>query len=162
VTLADYLEIISRKTASIFQQGARTAAHLAGADAAMVEAMTRCGFNVGMTFQIVDDLLDVAGSQARVGKPTGLDLRDGNPSLPVVLALRCDPEVTRVFQKTEPTAGDIEFALERIRASGVIADARALANEYGTRARRDVDGLSASTDKEHLVSLIDQLIERAE
>ena len=162
VTLADYLEIISRKTAGIFQQGARSAAYLARADAAAVEAMADCGFNVGMTFQIVDDLLDVAGSEARVGKPIGIDLRDGNPSLPVVLALGRDPEVARVFEKAEPTPGDIAFALHRLRASGVLAEVRALANEYGMRARRGLEALPASAEREQLHTLIDQLVERAE
>ncbi len=162
VTLDDYLEIISRKTASIFQQGARTAAHLAGADAPTIEAMARCGFNVGMTFQIVDDLLDVAGSAARVGKPTGLDLRDGNPSLPVVLALDRDADVARIFQKTAPTATEIEFALERMRASGVLDEGRALAIEYRTRTRRDLEALPPSADRDLLVSMADQLIERTE
>ena len=91
VTVADYLEIIERKTASLFAAGARTAAHLAGAPPALVEAMARCGRHVGLAFQMSDDLLDVAGQPAVTGKPRGIDLRDGNPSLPIVLALRARP-----------------------------------------------------------------------
>lgn len=162
VTLPDYLEIISRKTASIFQQGARTAAYLAGAADAVVSAMAECGFNVGMTFQIVDDLLDVEGDPTRIGKPVGIDLRDGNPSLPVVLALRRDHEVARVYQILVPTADDIETALSRIRRCGVLDEARRLAGEYGGRARAQLDLLPSSPDKHQLLTLIDQLIERAE
>jgi len=162
VTLHDYLEIIGRKTASIFEQGARTAAYLAHAPAATVDAMARCGYHVGMTFQIVDDLLDVAGKQARVGKPIGIDLRDGNPSLPMVLALRRDAEVARFFQKSDPHPDEIDHALERIRASGVLAEVRALAEEYRAKARTDMQTLPASPDREQLLALIDQLIDRAE
>ena len=162
VTVEDYLEIISRKTASIFQQGARTAAYLAGAPQVRVDGMADCGFDVGMTFQIIDDLLDVEGDQARVGKPIGIDLRDGNPSLPVVLALRRDPEIARIFQKPQPTGADIESALQRIRASGVLADAHQLAGEYGARAREQLESLAPSADKDQLLVLIDQLIERAQ
>jgi geranylgeranyl pyrophosphate synthase len=162
VTMADYLEIISRKTASIFEQGARTAAYLAAAPDDVVEAMAGCGFNVGMTFQIVDDLLDVEGTEARVGKPVGLDLCDGNPSLPIVLAIGRDAEVARIFQKPEPTAADIETALARIRRCGVLDEVRALAAEYGARARRGLDVLAPSPDKDHLQMLVDQLLERAE
>lgn len=162
VTLDDYLEIISRKTASLFQQGARTAAYLAQAPEPLVETMASCGFNVGMTFQIIDDLLDVEGSAARVGKPIGIDLRDGNPALPVVLSIRSDPEVARIFEKDEPTADDIETALTRIRASGVLSDVRQLATQYGQRARACMDCLPASPDKDHLLSLIEQLLQRAE
>ena len=160
VTLDDYLEIISRKTACIFQQGARTAAYLAHAPDRIVGAMADCGFNVGMTFQIVDDLLDVEGDALRTGKPVGIDLRDGNPSLPIVLAMRRDPEVSRIFQKAAPTETEIEQALARIRSSGVLVEARALALQYGARAREDMELLAPSPDKDHLLGLIDQLIER--
>jgi octaprenyl-diphosphate synthase len=162
VTLADYLEIISRKTASIFRQGARTAAYLAAAENDVVEAMAECGYGVGMTFQIVDDLLDVAGSAVRVGKPIGLDLRDGNPSLPLVLGVRRDPEVARIFQKADPTPREIESALTRIRDSGVLEEVRALAVEYGHRALQALDCLPLSADKEQLLVLIRQLIDRAD
>ncbi|MFI5396864.1 MAG: polyprenyl synthetase family protein [Candidatus Binatia bacterium] len=162
VTLDDYLEIINRKTASIFQQGARTAAYLAGAAEPVVEAMADCGFNVGMTFQVVDDLLDVEGNQARVGKPIGIDLRDGNPSLPIVLALGRDPEVAAAFENESLSQSEVAFILERIRRSGVLAEVRALAAEYGTRARRSLDVLPASPDKAQVLSLIDQLVNRSE
>jgi len=119
VTVDDYLEIIDRKTASLFATGARTAAHLAGAPASVVAAMQACGTQVGRAFQMQDDLLDVEGSSARTGKPRGLDLRDGNPSLPIVLALAHDAEVRRIFGLQQPTPADIEAGLARIRRSGV-------------------------------------------
>src|SRR5439155_347884 len=90
--IADYLEIIERKTASLFAAGARTAAHLAGAPAALLDAMGSCGRHVGLAFQVSDDLLDVEGQPAVTGKPRGIDLRDGNPSLPIVLAVPRDIE----------------------------------------------------------------------
>jgi octaprenyl-diphosphate synthase len=161
VTLEDYLEIISRKTASVFEQGAKTAAYLAGADPELTGAMARCGFDVGMTFQIVDDLLDVAGSEVRLGKPVGIDLRDGNPSMPVVLAIGRDAEVARIFQQLAPTPGEVDLALQRIRASGVLTEVRALAADYAMRARQNLDRLPSSADKDHLLALIDQLLERA-
>jgi octaprenyl-diphosphate synthase len=161
VTLEDYFEIISRKTASIFRQGARTAAYLAGAAESVVQSMAECGYHVGMTFQVVDDLLDVEGTEARVGKPVGLDLRDGNPSLPIVLALGRDPEVTRAFQNPALSDGDVAAVLERIRRSGVLPEVRLLANDHAASARRCLDALPASPDKDHLLSLIDQLIDRS-
>jgi len=161
VTVTDYLRIIGRKTACIFEQGGRTAAYLARASDGVVQAMADCGFNIGMAFQMVDDLLDVEGDERRVGKPIGNDLRDGNPSLPVVLALPRDPEVRRVFQKEAPSDVEIELAQARIRASGVLAEVRALATEYGARAREGVTRLPPSEDREHLLSLVDQLIGRA-
>ena len=78
--------------------------------------MAQCGFNVGMTFQIVDDLLDVVGDEQRVGKPIGIDLRDGNPSLPVVLALQRDAEVARVFERRAPSEGEIALTRWHVSA----------------------------------------------
>ncbi len=162
VTFQDYLEIISRKTASIFQQGARTAAYLAGAAEPVVESMAACGFNVGMTFQVVDDLLDIEGTEERVGKPVGIDLRDGNPSLPIVLAVGRDPEVARAFQNPQLSESEIAYIRGRIRASGVLAKARALAAEYGEQARRSLDVLPPSPDKDEVRAVIDQLLDRTE
>jgi octaprenyl-diphosphate synthase len=161
VTVADYLDIISRKTACIFQQGARTAAYLAEAPDAVIEAMAECGFNVGMTFQIVDDLLDIEGSEARLGKSVGIDLRDGNPSLPIVLALERDPEVARVFRLAAPSDADVAYAIERIRACGVLDIVRSMAAEYGGRARAGLAVLPPSPDRDHLEGLVEQLITRA-
>jgi len=161
VTLADYLEIIGRKTACIFQQGARTAAYLAGAGDSVVEQMAQCGYNVGMTFQIVDDLLDLDGDASQVGKPHAIDLRDGNPSLPIVLALKKDLEVARFFEKRTVTTADVEHLRQRIVSSGVLAEGRAMAADYGTRARRNLLSLSPSADREQLLTMVDQLLARA-
>ena len=137
VTPADYLEIIDRKTASLFASGARTAAHLAGGSAALVETMRECGTHVGRAFQMQDDLLDIEGTSARTGKPRGLDLRDGNPSLPIVLALELDPEVRRIFGLESPTAAEIEHGLARIGRSGVC-------RTVATRARGELDAALAA------------------
>ncbi len=162
VTLDDYLEIISRKTASIFRQGARTAAYLAEASPAVTEAMARCGFNVGMTFQIVDDLLDVEGTAERVGKPVGLDLREGNPSLPIVLSLQGDAELVRTFQAAEPAEADVQGALARMRSSGVLNRVREMAATYADKARHDMRVLHPSPDRSQLLQIVDQLMARTE
>jgi octaprenyl-diphosphate synthase len=160
VTADDYLEIISRKTASLFAQGARVGAYLAGAGERAVEAMAECGFRIGMAFQIVDDLLDVEGKVRVTGKPRGIDLRDGNPSLPVILALKSDLQVRRVFQKKAPTRQEILAALERIRRSGVLRTVRCLAENYVAQALAALDSLPVSPYHATLSQLIDQLVGR--
>src|SRR5262249_40578429 len=149
VTVDDYLEIIARKTASLFSQGARVAAHLAGVDARGADAMALCGFNIGMAFQIVDDILDVDGD-ARTGKPVGIDLRDGNPSLPLVLALAQDAEVRRVFVTADASESEIVAALQRVRRLGVVEDVRRRAEDYAERARDVLDGLAYSPYRQAL------------
>lgn len=120
VTVADYLEIVDRKTAALFATGARTAAHLAGATPAVIEALARAGRHLGMAFQMQDDLLDIDGSLASTGKPPGLDLRDGNPSLPIVLGLQADPALRTLFTVPVPGPRDVEEAIARLRAAGVL------------------------------------------
>jgi octaprenyl-diphosphate synthase len=121
VTVADYDEIILRKTASLFAVGARTAARLAGAGPVVEEAMATCGRQVGLVFQMRDDLLDVEGHPAETGKPRGIDLRDGNPSLPIVLALERDAEVRRLFARAELSPAEVERGLACISRSGVLS-----------------------------------------
>ena len=160
VTTRDYLEIISRKTAALFAQGARMGAHLAGASAAVVESMAACGFHVGMAFQIIDDLLDIEGDGGRTGKPTGADLKDGNPSLPLVLAIALDPEVKRIFQKQRPTSQEIALALEQVRRSGVLTEVDRLARFYGQQALSALKQLEPSPYYDSLALFVHQLVER--
>ena len=160
VTCEDYLEIISRKTAALFAQGARMGAHLAGASQDVLESLAECGFCVGMAFQIVDDVLDVAGDGNRTGKPTGADLRDGNPSLPLVLALSLDSEVKRVFEKQEPSQKEVENALEQVRRSGVLAEATRMAHAYGKQALSALEILPPSPYYDGLAFFVSQLVNR--
>lgn len=160
VTVEDYLEIIRRKTASLFQQGARAAAYLAGAPQPLVEAMAECGFFVGMTFQIVDDVLDIEGEPGNLGKRVGMDLRDGNPSLPIVLGLMRDPELRSFFARPRPSEAEVQEALERVRATGSVAEARACAASFAGRAIAALQLLPASEEVTLLAQLVDQLVAR--
>jgi octaprenyl-diphosphate synthase len=160
VTVADYAEIIERKTASLFAAGARTAAHLAGAPRALVEAMASCGRHVGLAFQVSDDLLDVEGQPAVTGKPHGIDLRDGNPSLPIVLALGADPEVARLFASDRLAPAEIESGLARIRKSGVLAPVAERARGHVAAARREIGLLAESPHRDALDALTAALVER--
>ncbi|MEO6025702.1 MAG: polyprenyl synthetase family protein [Candidatus Binatia bacterium] len=158
-TIDDYLEIIARKTASLFAQGARVAAHLAGVDAQGTEAMGLCGLNIGMAFQIIDDILDVEGD-ARTGKPVGIDLRDGNPSLPLVLAIAQDVEVRRVFLATDASDADIDAALQRVRGLDVLKTVRQLAEDYTARARSALEDLPYSAYRQALADIIADIEDR--
>src|SRR2546427_7574713 len=160
VTMADYLEIIERKTASLFAAGARTAAHLAGAPTALVDAMGSCGRHVGLAFQVSDDLLDVIGQPAVTGKPRGIDLRDGNPSLPIVLALQADPELARLFAGPQPPAAEIEAGLARIRRTGVLGAVAARAEGHVRAALAEIARLPESPFRAALDGLTRSLVDR--
>jgi octaprenyl-diphosphate synthase len=160
VTVADYAEIIERKTASLFQAGARTAAHLAGAPPVVVDAMASCGRHVGLAFQVSDDLLDVEGQPAITGKPRGIDLRDGNPSLPIVLALREDRELARLFATPRPSPADVESGIARIRRCGVLGAVAERARGHVTAALAELARLPDSPYREALDGLTRALVGR--
>lgn len=158
--LEDYLEIVARKTASLFEVGARTAARLAGARA--IEAsIAEGGRHVGMAFQMIDDVLDVDGSPDETGKDLAIDLRDGNPSLPVVLALPREARVRELFARPSLTEAETAEFLECLRRTPYLEEARRLAREHGERARQALAVLPPSPYREDLERLVDQLLERA-
>ncbi len=161
VTYADYKEIITRKTASLFEQGARTAAYLAQATDDAVEAMARCGLHVGLTFQMVDDLLDLTAAEAEIGKPAGIDVQEGNPSLPIVLAISDDLEIRRMFERPSLTDAEVSALVGRLRRSPAIAHGYRLASEHAAQARDALLILPDSAYRQNLLSLIEHLVGRA-
>lgn len=151
VTAKDYLDIVERKTASLFQTGARLGAYIAGANAEQVEAAADFGLNLGIAFQMMDDVLDVVGRRKLLGKSTGMDLRDGNPSLPIVLSLLDGHQtVSRVFQSPTPTENDIRRALDAMGNGTVIEQARSFAHKYALMASREIEKLPESDARDGL------------
>ncbi len=160
VSISDYREIIRRKTASLFQQGARVAAHLAHAPKPTVETLARCGNAIGMAFQVIDDLLDVEGEATRTGKSVGIDLRDGNPSLPIVLALPKSPLLGRIWRSVNATSRDIEEGLAQVRATGVLDQVRDEAIRYAHVATEALAILPETPYRAFLDGLIRELRDR--
>lgn len=152
VTLGDYLEIAARKTASLFRQAARIGAHFAGASEARIAAMARLGFEIGVAFQMVDDLLDVTGPAEVIGKPVGTDLREGTPALPLVLALGRLPDLARAFADPAPRPESVTAALAALRRTSVLAEVRQLA---AARIREACALLASLPDSPYQVALSD-------
>lgn len=161
VTFEDYLEIVRRKTASLFQTGTRIGAYLAGATPAMVERMDEYGLNLGIAFQMIDDVLDVVGQKELLGKPVGIDLRDGNPSLPIILALsERQQAVLEAFQCSHPTSEKIQEAIEAIGQGTAIQQAKSLSKTYAERAYKVIKKLPPSLYRNGLKTLVRLIIER--
>lgn len=158
-TLDDYLVIAGNKTASLFSQAARIGAHFAGASPAIVEAMFRLGYELGLGFQMVDDLLDVLGPAELIGKSVGSDLREGAPALPTVLGLQL-PEVRAAFTAEMPSNAVVERALAALRASSVITHVRRLAAERIRSASEQITLLGPSAFRTALSDLAEDLLAR--
>jgi geranylgeranyl pyrophosphate synthase len=126
-TVEDYLLRCSLKTGKLFE-----AACVLGRGR---RELGRFGLALGIAFQIADDILDCTGDFDTTGKAPGVDLRDGTPTLPLILAAREDQRVR------DALAGKtVEDALERVSATGALEQSRSLALEYSERARAALDG----------------------
>jgi len=160
-TLADYIKVIDRKTASLFYAGGRLAAELAGVSTRTIDEMAKLGTAMGLAFQMVDDLLDILGPEEKIGKPVGSDLRAGIPSLPVVLGVERSAELRALFQNgTQMEGAAFERALGLLRDPEIIGAARRLAAEQIAFARAIVGQLEPSPYRDGLATLIDDQTSR--
>lgn len=165
ISREDYLDIIRRKTALPIMAGAKIAGLLAGARLEHVEAVGDYGLNLGVAFQIVDDILDVIGNGARLGKPAGTDIKEGNVTLVAIHALNNGSTVdhralTRLIQKRRKQDADVRRMLELLRASGGIEKSRAEAHFLGDLAKKSLDPLPDSDAKAHMFRLVDYVLAR--
>lgn len=140
----DYLTRIRCKTALLFAGSCECGALLAGAVEARVAALKRWGYNIGMAFQMIDDLLDLTAAAEKLGKPTGNDLRQGNLSWAVLYALRSEAgarlsELIRQLAKGHDEA--LPEALALVRDSGGLAAAAELAGRYLDKANIELPKL---------------------
>lgn len=159
VTENDYEEIIARKTASLFSAGTRIASYLAGMTETQIDDMDTCGREIGLAFQMIDDVLDIEGDPNKTGKRVGTDLLDGNPSLPIVRALHL-PAVDAAFRADECTAEMAAEALEAIKGAGISEAVREDAINHARSAHGRVGDLPASAYRDALGELIAGLVDR--
>ena len=161
VGFADYLNVITGKTASLFRSGGRIAADLAKASAMVGSAMGDLGLAMGLAFQMIDDLLDVIGPEEKIGKPVGSDLRTGTPSLPIVLGVQIDSELREILQDGNAVTGAaFDRALQLLRSPRILKSVRAKAAEQMAAAQRAIGHLAPSVYSESLTALIAEQTER--
>lgn len=160
----EHFDIIRRKTAYLFGGCSEIGAILGNAPPERQQALRDYGFNLGITFQIVDDLLDLTGTEATIGKPVGGDLREGKMTLPLIHMLRRQP-ATR-----EAVAGIVRDRVvdpwrwrtvsEGLAETGAVEYAMARAAEYALVARRSLEVFPPGADREALMALPDFVLAR--
>jgi geranylgeranyl pyrophosphate synthase len=156
-----YFTWIGAKTACLFSTSTESGAILSQAPEEAIQAIREYGHNLGMAFQIVDDVLDFTGEEDELGKPVGSDLREGTLTLPTILFTEYypDDDLTKNFIGRKD-AGDVVAAVERIRSSRVMEDCLALAEEFCLKARRAAEKLPDHRAKKSLINLVDYIVER--
>ena len=160
-----YLAVVSAKTAALFAAACRVGAAVADRPKAEEDALETYGLNLGIAFQLVDDVLDYGATSADMGKNSGDDFRDGKITLPVVLSFLRGEESERVFwrrtlEDLAQNEGDFAHALELMRKHRALDDTIERARHYG-RIARDALGIFADgPEKRALVELVDFAIQR--
>ena len=161
-----YLEIISAKTAALFAAACRVAPVVAEASEDFELALECYGRNLGIAFQLTDDVIDYASDEATMGKDSGDDFRDGKVTLPVILAYARGSEDDRKFWRAAITGEsssdeDLVHATTLLQATGALDDTLERARHYGRRAIDSLANFPASKAKSALTEAVEFAIARA-
>lgn len=157
-SVRDYLLRIKRKTALLIAISCQLGAIAAGADDAISKRLYSFGYNVGMAFQVRDDLLDLCGTEKEIGKPPGSDIKQGNITIPVIFALR-EPHLRQPLltelRRIQETDGqtDVSRFIDMIRGSSGIPLAEQLASRYIDKAIAALDGVPDIQAKKDLIGV---------
>jgi geranylgeranyl pyrophosphate synthase len=166
-TRQHYLDRIAGKTASLFSLSTISGAILSEAPESSVKILKDYGFNLGVAFQIVDDILDFVGTEEEMGKPIGSDLTQGTLTLPAMLLLEQYPDdnpVKELFRNPDMPEDDkrakVRRAIEMVQQSSIVEQCYQATSEYCQKACRGLDKLPANPSRQALVNLADLVISR--
>ncbi|MFL6513553.1 MAG: polyprenyl synthetase family protein [Chthoniobacterales bacterium] len=158
----DYLRIVEMKTGSLFAVAAELAAKISGADTATIATLQQYGMRIGTAYQIFDDCLDLAGTEARTGKTLGTDLRKGKFTLPVLKFLKDASEFERARCSEwilEGRTAEVAELLRNGASNGTLNASIATAVELIRKGQAEIDALPSNVYTDALDDLGDALIE---
>ena len=164
LAVADYLQVIRFKTAKLFEASARLGAVLAGAPPELEEACASYGRSLGTAFQLVDDLLDYEGSTDELGKNVGDDLREGKPTLPLLVAMERGSTDERALIRRAIEQGEQQKLAEIVaivRRTGALEATRLAARAEAQKAEEVLKPLPESRAREALLNLCVRSVHRS-
>ncbi|HEY5324703.1 MAG TPA: octaprenyl diphosphate synthase [Caldimonas sp.] len=164
VTVDDYLRVIRFKTAKLFEASARLGAVLAEADPGVEEACAAYGRSLGTAFQLVDDLLDYEGATEQLGKNVGDDLREGKPTLPLLIAMERGTAEQRLLLRGAIEHGEVarlDEVIALVRATGALEATREAARAEADKACKVLELLPQTKYREALLDLSVRSVERS-
>jgi geranylgeranyl pyrophosphate synthase len=164
LTEAEHLEVIERKTGSLFELPCRLGAYLAGCPANIIDSLGAYGRHLGVAFQLADDALDFLGDPDELGKDPRADLPKGVYSLPVLRVLR-DPSIRSerlmdLLGQLHPTRPQLEQAVDLVRTSGTVEETLALARERAGAASGALAALPEAASRASLEALASFAVRR--
>ena len=157
-----YWQRIYDKTASLFSTAAESGAVLSDAPEGLVQSLKSYGYNLGMAFQIVDDILDFQGTEAKIGKPVGNDLLQGTITLPSILLMERYPDdnpIKKLFENVENDR-NLKRVIEMIQNSDIIPQSYSVASDLCHKATQALEPLPGSSYKRSLADLAAYVLER--
>jgi all-trans-nonaprenyl-diphosphate synthase len=160
ISLESYLEKSYYKTASLIANSAKAAGVLSDVSDETAEQLYGYGRDLGLAFQIVDDILDFTSPTEILGKPAGSDLISGNITAPVLFAMEENPDLVTLIEREFKQAGDIEQALQIVNESQGIDRARDLAAYHAKLAVKQLECLKPSGASRSLFELADYVLSR--
>jgi len=161
--ITDYLEKIYKKTAALFSASCEIGSILAQAPSKETTLLTEYGKNLGMAFQIYDDILDLEGSEETLGKPSGIDLKDGTVTLPILYALEDtnkDRRICSVIGKSRPEQAEVNEVIDLILATNALERTRREAHKYTQKAIETAKGIKVRDVRDDLVAIGEFVVAR--
>ena len=160
-SVREYKRRIASKTAILFSLSLYLGAEESGCSAEDCSTFTKIGYNIGMAFQIIDDILDITGSQKVIGKPAGNDIKEGIFTLPIILALLDDDGQLRKLLRRYPySSNSLKKILSMVYATNGIERSRRIAESYTARAVKEIDRLDDGYTKSQLSAITEKLLTR--
>lgn len=162
-TREEYFGRISRKTAALFSMATESGAVLSGAPEASILALISYGYNLGMAFQIIDDVLDFMGEEQEMGKPVGSDLLQGTVTLPALVFMELNPrdDSVRCMMENPGDNGHAARVIQAIRTSAAIPEAYRVAGNFCLKACSGLASLPSRGPVESLRNLADYIVKRS-
>ncbi len=163
ITEEVYFDIIRQKTASLIASACAAGAASVSSDETVIEKMRDFGENVGMAFQIKDDLFDY-GDQ-KIGKPVGIDIKEKKMTLPLIYALSKASKgekgkIIKLIRKSSNKKSTVQTVVDFVKKNNGLEYARKIMNEYKTKAEDILYTLPDNSSRQHLWSLVEYVVER--
>ncbi|OIJ29512.1 heptaprenyl diphosphate synthase [Staphylococcus succinus] len=161
-SITNYLRRINRKTALLIQLSTEVGAIASGADIKTVHNLKMIGHYIGMSFQIVDDILDFTSTEKQLGKPVGSDLMNGHITLPVLLEMKKNSAFKQQIQQLNPNSSPetFKYCIDTVRSSDVIQQCLSISNKYLDKALNLIDELENDSAKVLFKKLIKKVGKR--
>lgn len=160
ISMDTYLQKTYYKTATLFANSSKAAGILSEVSPETAENLYEYGRNLGLAFQVVDDIFDFTSSADTLGKPASSDLKDGHLTAPVIYALEEKPELKTLIKEEFEQAGDLEKALALVEDSKGIQRSRDLAAYHAKLAVEHMSQLPSSPTRQTLIDMADYVLSR--